>query len=141
MMFWLLREQYLPYPIISIFHWQSDGVEQTRVLAEQHSKAAIRSLKDFSTSDSKNGLISLANMLLDRKKWCIHTFRDISIYISTYVCTLTHTHTTHFELVPIYFCQMHLNLSLNIHLDIWVCKFVASKQIYRFPSFYKMPRI
>ncbi|XP_005111077.2 decaprenyl-diphosphate synthase subunit 1 [Aplysia californica] len=47
---------------------ESNGVEQTRLLAHQHSKEAERSLQDFADSNSKRALILLANMLLQRKK-------------------------------------------------------------------------
>ncbi|XP_041372252.1 all trans-polyprenyl-diphosphate synthase PDSS1-like [Gigantopelta aegis] len=47
---------------------QSDGVAQTRFLATQHAKEAVRLLKLLKPSDSQLALISLAEMVLKRTK-------------------------------------------------------------------------
>ncbi|CAG5132281.1 unnamed protein product, partial [Candidula unifasciata] len=46
---------------------KSDGVEQTRLLATQHSKEAIKNMQHFATSDTQQALIRLATILLERK--------------------------------------------------------------------------
>ena len=47
---------------------QSNGVEETRILAEQHSKEAIKVLKQMRQSDSLKALHNLAHLVLNRKK-------------------------------------------------------------------------
>ncbi|KAI8959159.1 terpenoid synthase [Daldinia sp. FL1419] len=48
--------------------YQSDGIEQTRVLAEDYSQQAITALKDFPDSEAKDGLIEMAMNTLKRQK-------------------------------------------------------------------------
>ncbi|CAL1526618.1 unnamed protein product [Lymnaea stagnalis] len=47
---------------------KSDGVQQTKLLALQHSKEAIKNVQDFASSDAQRALIHLAKILLERKK-------------------------------------------------------------------------
>ena len=43
-------------------------MEETRILAEQHSKEAIKVLKQMRQSDSLKALHNLAHLVLNRKK-------------------------------------------------------------------------
>ncbi|KAI1849604.1 hypothetical protein JX265_007943 [Neoarthrinium moseri] len=47
---------------------QSDGIEQTRALAEDYSQQAIAALNTFPDSDAKDGLIEMAMKTLKRQK-------------------------------------------------------------------------
>ncbi|KAM7185128.1 mitochondrial putative hexaprenyl pyrophosphate synthase [Rhypophila sp. PSN 637] len=47
---------------------QSDGIEQTRALAEDYVAQAIHALRDFPDSDAKEGLIEMAMKTLKRNK-------------------------------------------------------------------------
>ncbi|KAF9870690.1 hexaprenyl pyrophosphate synthetase [Colletotrichum karsti] len=47
---------------------QSDGIEQTRALAEDYSERAIAALADFPDSEAKDGLIEMAVKALKRTK-------------------------------------------------------------------------
>ncbi|CAL1526620.1 unnamed protein product [Lymnaea stagnalis] len=47
---------------------KSDGIQQTKLLALNHSNEAIRNLQDFVKSDAQRALIHLAKILLERKK-------------------------------------------------------------------------
>lgn len=47
---------------------QSDGIEQTRALAEDYAGKAIASLNSFPDSEAKDGLIEMAVKTLQRKK-------------------------------------------------------------------------
>ncbi|KAI0845926.1 terpenoid synthase [Daldinia vernicosa] len=48
--------------------YKSDGIEQTRALAEDYSQQAIAALKDFPHSEAKDGLIEMAMNTLKRQK-------------------------------------------------------------------------
>ena len=47
---------------------QSDGIEQTRALAEDYSQQAIAALDTFPDSEAKEGLVEMAINTLKRKK-------------------------------------------------------------------------
>jgi hexaprenyl-diphosphate synthase len=47
---------------------QSNGIEQTRALAEDYSRKAISALDTFPDSDAKDGLIEMAVKTLKRNK-------------------------------------------------------------------------
>lgn len=47
---------------------QSDGIQQTRALAEDYASKAITSLDQFPDSEAKEGLIEMAVKTLQRKK-------------------------------------------------------------------------
>ncbi|CAM1508974.1 Fc.00g027130.m01.CDS01 [Cosmosporella sp. VM-42] len=47
---------------------QSDGIEQTRALAQEYSEKAIAAIADFPDSEAKDGLIEMAQKTLQRKK-------------------------------------------------------------------------
>lgn len=47
---------------------RSDGVEQTRVLAEDYAQQAIAALDSFPDSEAKDGLIEMAMKTLKRQK-------------------------------------------------------------------------
>lgn len=47
---------------------QSDGIQQTRALAEDYAGKAIASLSLFPESEAKDGLIEMAVKTLQRKK-------------------------------------------------------------------------
>lgn len=47
---------------------QSDGIEQTRALAEDYVAQAIEALRDFPDSEAKDGLIEMAMKTLKRNK-------------------------------------------------------------------------
>lgn len=53
---------------IDIFFFKSDGVYQTRLLAEAHSAAAIGLLKEFKPSKARDALEHVATMVLSRNK-------------------------------------------------------------------------
>lgn len=47
---------------------QSDGIEQTRALAQDYSDKAIAALNDFPSSEAKDGLIEMAQKTIKRQK-------------------------------------------------------------------------
>lgn len=47
---------------------QSDGIQQTRTLAEDYAEKAIASLSLFPDSEAKDGLVEMAVKTLQRKK-------------------------------------------------------------------------
>jgi hexaprenyl-diphosphate synthase len=47
---------------------QSDGIQQTRALAEDYAQRAIDAISAFPDSEAKNGLIEMAVKTLERKK-------------------------------------------------------------------------
>jgi hexaprenyl-diphosphate synthase len=47
---------------------QSDGIEQTRALAEEYAEKAIAAISPFPDSEAKDGLIEMAVKTLQRKK-------------------------------------------------------------------------
>ena len=47
---------------------QSDGVAQTRFLATQHAKEAVRLVKQLKPSDAQTALVALTEMVLKRTK-------------------------------------------------------------------------
>ena len=54
--------------LVNMILLQSDGVMETRILAEQHSKEAVRILKSLKKSDSSQALHVIANLVLNRNK-------------------------------------------------------------------------
>lgn len=47
---------------------QSDGLEQTRALAEEYANRAISSISSFPDSEAKEGLVEMAIKTLKRRK-------------------------------------------------------------------------
>ncbi len=47
---------------------QSDGIQQTRALAEEYAEKAIAAISSFPDSEAKDGLIEMAVKTLQRKK-------------------------------------------------------------------------
>lgn len=47
---------------------QSDGIEQTRALAQDYSDQAIAAISAFPDSDAKDGLIEMAVKTIQRRK-------------------------------------------------------------------------
>jgi len=47
---------------------QSDGIQQTRALAEEYAERAIAAISIFPDSEAKDGLIEMAVKTLERKK-------------------------------------------------------------------------
>ncbi len=47
---------------------QSDGIQQTRALAEEYAEKAIAAISSFPESEAKDGLIEMAVKTLQRKK-------------------------------------------------------------------------
>ena len=47
---------------------QSDGLEQTRALAEEYSNRAIEAISAFPDSEAKDGLIEMAIKSIKRRK-------------------------------------------------------------------------
>ena len=47
---------------------QSDGIEQTRALAEDYANQAIQAISGFPDSEAKDGLIEMATKTLKRQK-------------------------------------------------------------------------
>lgn len=47
---------------------QSDGIEQTRALAEDYCRQAVAALDTFPESDAKDGLVEMAMKTLKRQK-------------------------------------------------------------------------
>ena len=47
---------------------QSDGIEQTRALAEEYSEKAIEAISGFPDSEAKDGLVDMALKALKRTK-------------------------------------------------------------------------
>lgn len=48
--------------------FQSDGVRQTRVLAEKHCEEAVRLIQQLTDSPARRGLIRVAELVLSRNK-------------------------------------------------------------------------
>lgn len=46
---------------------QSDGIEQTRALAQDYSSKAIAAIADFPESEAKDGLIEMAQKTIKRQ--------------------------------------------------------------------------
>ena len=56
---------------VLVFHdnaGQSDGIEQTRALAEDYAEQAIAAISPFPDSEAKDGLIEMAVKTLKRRK-------------------------------------------------------------------------
>jgi hexaprenyl-diphosphate synthase len=47
---------------------RSDGIEQTRALAQDYSEKAIAAISAFPDSEAKDGLVEMAVKTLQRKK-------------------------------------------------------------------------
>jgi hexaprenyl-diphosphate synthase len=47
---------------------QSDGIEQTRALAEDYAEQAIAAISSFPESEAKDGLVEMAVKSLKRRK-------------------------------------------------------------------------
>lgn len=47
---------------------QSDGVEQTRALAQEYSEKAMAAIADFPESEAKDGLMDMAEKTIRRQK-------------------------------------------------------------------------
>jgi hexaprenyl-diphosphate synthase len=47
---------------------QSDGIEQTRALAQDYAEKAIEAISGFPDSEAKDGLIEMAMKTLQRQK-------------------------------------------------------------------------
>lgn len=47
---------------------QSDGVEQTRALAQEYSEKAMAAIADFPDSEAKDGLMEMAEKTIRRQK-------------------------------------------------------------------------
>jgi hexaprenyl-diphosphate synthase len=47
---------------------QSDGIQQTRALAEDYAQQAIAAIDSFPDSEAKDGLVEMAVKTLQRKK-------------------------------------------------------------------------
>lgn len=47
---------------------QSDGVEQTRALAQEYSEKAMAAIADFPESEAKDGLMEMAEKTIRRQK-------------------------------------------------------------------------
>lgn len=47
---------------------QSNGIEQTRALAEEYANRAIAAIRPFPESEAKDGLIEMAMKTLKRRK-------------------------------------------------------------------------
>jgi hexaprenyl-diphosphate synthase len=47
---------------------QSDGIEQTRALAQDYAEKAIEAISSFPDSEAKDGLIEMAVKTLKRQK-------------------------------------------------------------------------
>jgi len=47
---------------------QSDGLEQTRALAQEYVDKAIQAISAFPDSDAKNGLIGMCTKVMKRRK-------------------------------------------------------------------------
>ena len=53
---------------------QSDGLEQTRALAEEYVNRAIASIDAFPDCEAKYGLVEMAIKTLKRRKWWSDSF-------------------------------------------------------------------
>jgi hexaprenyl-diphosphate synthase len=47
---------------------QSDGLEQTRALAQDYSEKAMEAIADFPDSEAKQGLVDMAEKTIKRQK-------------------------------------------------------------------------
>lgn len=47
---------------------QSDGIEQTRALAQDYSEKAMAAIADFPDSEAKDGLLDMAEKTIKRRK-------------------------------------------------------------------------
>lgn len=47
---------------------ETDGINQTRALAEDYAEKAIQSLSDFPDSEAKDGLVEMAVKTIKRRK-------------------------------------------------------------------------
>jgi hexaprenyl-diphosphate synthase len=47
---------------------QSDGIEQTRALAQDYSEKAMAAIADFPDSEAKDGLMDMAEKTIKRRK-------------------------------------------------------------------------
>lgn len=47
---------------------ESDGIEQTRALAQDYVDRAARAIADFPESDAKNGLLEMCTKVMQRRK-------------------------------------------------------------------------
>lgn len=48
--------------------YRSDGVEQTRALAQEYADKAVAAIHDFPDSEAKAGLIEMAEKTMRRRK-------------------------------------------------------------------------
>lgn len=47
---------------------KSDGVEQTRALAQEYADQAVAAIKDFPPSEAKDGLVEMCEKTMKRRK-------------------------------------------------------------------------
>ena len=47
---------------------ETDGINQTRALAEDYAEKAIQSISDFPDSEAKDGLVEMAVKTIKRRK-------------------------------------------------------------------------
>jgi hexaprenyl-diphosphate synthase len=47
---------------------QSDGLEQTRALAQDYADKAVAAIKDFPSSEAKDGLLEMVVKTIQRRK-------------------------------------------------------------------------
>lgn len=47
---------------------ETDGIEQTRALAQDYAEKAIQSISDFPDSEAKDGLVEMAVKTIQRRK-------------------------------------------------------------------------
>lgn len=47
---------------------KSDGIEQTRALAQDYSDKAVAAIADFPASEAKDGLVEMAQKTVKRQK-------------------------------------------------------------------------
>lgn len=48
--------------------YKSDGVEQTRALAQEYADKAVAAISDFPDSEAKSGLIQMCEKTMNRRK-------------------------------------------------------------------------
>ena len=48
--------------------FETDGIEQTRALAEDYAEKAIQSISSFPESEAKDGLVEMAVKTIQRRK-------------------------------------------------------------------------
>jgi geranylgeranyl pyrophosphate synthase len=48
--------------------YKSDGVEQTRALAQEYADKAVAAVSDFPDSEAKRGLIQMCEKTMNRRK-------------------------------------------------------------------------